>query len=289
MFKDYDDPQQLRRIQVLLTRVLAEFDRVCTELGTPYVLYGGTAIGAVRHKGFIPWDDDVDVCMLREDYECFLAKAPAILDERFEIANSRTDVDFPNMFSVLGLRGTKFISEFIKDSPYKMPLSIDIFPLDTVPKGRCKSRLQMVQAWLWGRLMYMQGTPKPVLGFDSLLSRVIHVGTGFIYWTMKVLGVAPSDLQRRWERAARRYEGTRSASVTDMTDRNPSAWKVTPEELYPSVVTQFEDLMLPLPRNYDQVLTRGYGDYMELPPVGQRKNHQPFLVDLGQYAETDPS
>ena len=66
-FKSYENAVELRRVQVVSTKILAEFDRVCRELDIPYVVYGGTAIGAVRHQGFIPWDDDVDIEMTRSE------------------------------------------------------------------------------------------------------------------------------------------------------------------------------------------------------------------------------
>ena len=85
----------LRKVQKLLTLILAELDRVCRRIGVSYAIYGGTAIGAIRHGGFIPWDDDIDVMMTRADYERFLAEAPALLDERFRLDNTRTREDFP--------------------------------------------------------------------------------------------------------------------------------------------------------------------------------------------------
>ena len=94
-FKEYENPEELVRVQELSTRILGELDRVCRKLGINYAVYGGTAIGAVRHKGFIPWDDDVDVCLERSEYERFLRDAPSELGDEFEIVNSRTRDDFP--------------------------------------------------------------------------------------------------------------------------------------------------------------------------------------------------
>ena len=68
-FQEYDNPEELKKVQELSTKLLGEFDRVCRELDIPYVVWAGTALGAVRHHGFIPWDDDVDVAMVRNDYE----------------------------------------------------------------------------------------------------------------------------------------------------------------------------------------------------------------------------
>ena len=76
MYKQYENPEELRNIQLVQVDILREMDRVCQKLNIPYFLTGGTAIGAVRHGGFIPWDDDIDVVLLRDDYERFLAEAP---------------------------------------------------------------------------------------------------------------------------------------------------------------------------------------------------------------------
>lgn len=100
-YKEYENPEELRHVQRVSTRILGELDRVCRKLDIPYVVYGGTAIGAVRHKGFIPWDDDVDVCMARPDYERFLREAPSELGEEYAIANTRTNPEFPSVYSYL--------------------------------------------------------------------------------------------------------------------------------------------------------------------------------------------
>lgn len=288
-FKEYDDPELLRKVQLVLTKILREFDRVCRELDIPYVVYGGTALGAVRHQGFIPWDDDVDVCMTRADYEQFLQRAPAVLGDEFVLENARTHADFPNMLTNLVLKDTYFIPEFIKDSPYRMPLGLDIFPFDNVPSDRWRYRLQSTSTWFWGRLLYLQGTPSPYLEIEGPLRSLILVATSAIYRTLRLLRVKPGTLQRRWERAARRYEKKNTRLMADYTDRDPMAWAVSYADLYPAIDVPFEDITVRLPREYDKILRRGYGDYMQLPPVEKRKNHQPFLIDLGKYGAEDLS
>lgn len=81
-YKEYN-AQELRRLQLISVDILEELDRVCRLLDIPYFIYAGTAIGAIRHGGFIPWDDDIDVGMLRDDYERFLLEAPAVFVWRF--------------------------------------------------------------------------------------------------------------------------------------------------------------------------------------------------------------
>jgi len=287
-FEAYEDQKLLRRIQLVLVKILEEFDRICHELDIPYTVYGGSTIGAIRHRGFIPWDDDVDVCMTRVDYERFLREAPQVLREEFAIENSRTHADFPNMFSFLTLRETLFIPEFIKKSSYRMPLKIDIFPLDNVANDPKDFARQRRATWFWGRMLYLQGTPAPVMSLTGVTRKIALSATFLVYWSLRITRVSPRFLQHQWEKAARRYEGESSKAMADFAMGDPENWAVSYLDLYPARDMPFENIIVKVPREYDAVLRKGYGDYMQLPPVDQRKNHQPFLIDLGKYSEEDP-
>lgn len=289
--KEFDDPHLLRQVQLALKKVLEEFDRICRELEIPYVVYGGTAIGAVRHQGFVPWDDDVDVLMTRADYERFLVEAPARLGDEYRIDNTRNRDDFPYMFTKLVLKGTLLIPEFAKESRYRMPVFLDILPVDNIPDDPRKFGAQSRRSWFWGRLLFLQGTPKPFLTIDGPLRVAIHAATTVIHWGIRLLGITPRSIQARWERAVRKYEDQETRQMADFTMRDPQNWTVTRDELFPAVDVPFEDITVKLPRAYDAMLRRGYGDYMQLPPVEKRTNHRPHLVDLGPYGElgtTDP-
>lgn len=147
---------------MLLTYILSEFDRVCGQIGVDYALYGGSAIGAVRHGGFIPWDDDIDVFMLRPDYERFLREAPAHLSEGFRIDNQTSVPRYHLLFSKLGLTGTVFRSQGEVNPDYTPPIFLDIFPLDTVPADAKRFRSMCRKTWWWGRLLFLSGIPTPV-------------------------------------------------------------------------------------------------------------------------------
>lgn len=282
-YKEFDDPELLRHLQKVMTRILAEFDRVCTELDLPYVVYGGTAIGAVRHQGFVPWDDDIDICMTRADYERFLIEAPAVLGHEYRLDNTRTNPDFPFMFTKLVLRDTLMVPEFCKKSKYQMPLFLDILPVDNVPDDIKAYRKQARATWFWGRLVYVAGTPQPYLAVDGVARALIHTATTIAYWLLRLTGMTPRRLQRHWERAARRYEHVQTKKMTDFSMRDPENWEVTLDELFPAIEVPFEDITTKIPKEYDTLLRRGYGDYMQLPPVEQRKNHQLYILDMGKY------
>ena len=116
--QDATDPELLNKIHAALIMILRELDAACEQLGISYVVCGGTAIGAARHKGFIPWDDDVDVYMPRGDYERFLAEAPAILPPEFEVLSSRSHPDYPKTFGILGLVGSTFTPQVARNRKF---------------------------------------------------------------------------------------------------------------------------------------------------------------------------
>lgn len=282
-FKAYEDSEELRQVQRASVLILEEFIRVCECLDIPYVVSDGTALGAARHRGFIPWDDDIDVALFRNDYERFLAEAPALLKDTFVLDNARNQKDFPCVYSFLGLRDTVFIPEFFKTCPYKKPLTIDIFPFDVVPNDAKKYRKQCRRTWVWGRLMFLRATPAPYLALGGAQRTVVLAACRAAHALLKLFHMTPAFIQHKWDNAARAYEREPTGQFTNFSDRDPRTLQVSDSEVYPAVEVPFERLVVKLAQGYDDILRREYGDYMRLPPVEQRKNHYPYRLDLGAY------
>lgn len=284
MTSSYDaDPVLLSGIQRATTKVLGELHRVCAELDLPYVVCGGTAIGAVRHQGFIPWDDDADIYMPRADYERFLAEAPAVLGGDYRLLDPRTTPDYPQTFAVLGLAGTQFVSQAVRKRPFRMPIGVDIFPLDVKPEDEAAFRRQTRATWLWGRLLFLRSTPTPAVSLPFPLGPAAGLVMYGVHWGLRALGVRPRTLQRRWERAARSFEDADSPWLADYSTRDPWHWSMRRDQIFPTIEVPFEDITVKLPRDYDAILRRSYGDYMELPPESERRNHQPHHIDFGDF------
>lgn len=282
-FKEYKDPDELKRLQKITSLVLKEFIRVCEILGIRYVVWAGTAIGAVRHQGFIPWDDDVDVAMLREDYERFLCEAPKVLDGAFQIENSRLLDEYPLSFSYLAAKGTVNIPEFFETCEWKRSIGIDIFPLDKVSSNPKTLRRQLRGTWFWGRIGFLRATPRPYLAFDGAKRALVYMVCGIAHYVLRVFHVSPKWIQKRFDRYAllARYE--ESNLYADFSDRHPLDWSASESELYPAEKGNFESFSVMLPHMCDRLLTREYGAYMVLPPVEERKNHHPVELDFGEY------
>lgn len=280
------DDRTLRRVQLLTTRILEEFDRLCRELDIPYSVYGGTAIGAIRHKGFVPWDDDADVLMRRPDYERFLRQAPALMDDRFRLDSTRTDPQFPFMFAKLVLKDTLFIPEFAKDAEYRMPIFIDILPLDFIPDDQRIFASMSRKSWFWGRLLFLYGAPKPyILGMSGARLTVIHALTTIIHHGVHLCRMSPRKIQSHWDAAVRRYEHNPTDRLADFTMRDPHKWIMSETELRSPIDVPFEDITVKISRAYDDMLRRQYGDYMIVPSEDQRWDHCAHIVDFGPYEE----
>ena len=281
------DPATLAAIQRVTKRCLAEIDRVCTLLDIRYVAYGGTAIGAVRHQGFIPWDDDGDVCMPRPDYERFIAEAPAVLRDEFFIASPASHSDFPISFGVLGLKGSEFISKVAKDRPFRMPIGVDLFVLDEIAEDPARFRAQLRGTWLWARLMFLRSIPTPPTGLPTPARQLAAAAMACAHWGMRALSVNEASLYRRWLRAALkgRDNPVKAADGTtlygDFSTRDPRLWSASEAELFPGRSVPFDDITVRIPAAYDVVLTRGYGDYMRIPDPSDRVTHEPYRIVFG--------
>lgn len=291
------DPATLAAIQRITKRCLAEIDRVCTLLDIRYVAYGGTAIGAVRHQGFIPWDDDGDVCMPRPDYERFIAEAPAVLRDEFFIASPASHSDFPISFGVLGLKGSEFISKVAKDRPFRMPIGVDLFVLDEIAEDPARFRAQLRGTWLWARLMFLRGVGNPPTGLPTPARQAASAVMLGVHFALRALRITERGLYRRWLRAAMlgakknasaasgAAPADRPVLLGDFSTRDPMRWSATTDELFPAREVPFEDITIRVPRDHDAVLTRGYGDYMRVPEESERVNHKPFHIVLGPHAD----
>ena len=281
------DPATLAAIQRVTRRCLAEIDRVCDLLGVRYVAYGGTAIGAVRHRGFIPWDDDGDVCMPRADYERFIAEAPALLGDEFFIASPASHSNYPISFGVLGLKGSEFVSKVAKDRAFRMPIGVDLFVLDEIAADPARFRSQSRGTWLWARLMFLRSIPNPPTGLPTPARQLASAAMACAHWGMRALRVNEASLYRRWLRSA--LKGREKPQIApdgttlygDFSTRDPRRWSASEGELFPAKSVPFDDITVRIPAAYDAILTRGYGDYMRVPDPQDRETHEPFHIVFG--------
>lgn len=266
----------LRRVQLIELEIAKEVKRVCDENGIRYFLYRGTFLGAVRHKGFIPWDDDMDIGMLRSDYEKFCRIAPQKLDKAYCFQNWHTDQNYALPFGKVRKRNTVFVEAKCARLP-ENGIYIDIYPLDFAPEDDRARKALANQLLHLFRVKLMKSKYTPWMEEDRI---VWKKRIGYLVYQTLALFVSQKTLVRRYETlVAAVPEGNTlyEQSALPVVYYFDRGWCAETEEYL------FEDTLFSGPKQYDAFLSSLYGDYMQLPPEDKRENrHQIKELDLGK-------
>lgn len=270
-----DITQQVKCAQMDL---LTELHRICEKWDIPYFLIGGTLIGAIRHEGFIPWDDDLDVGMLRKDYDRFWQVCEKELDPQYYLHDWNTDPRCPNPFTKLKIRGTHYPEKISAKSGMDDGIFIDIFPFDNTP-GEPKLRKKQARQMRFCRKVLLVRC-RFSLGEGSVPKKLV-------YGALKLASCVRSV--KGWKKTAQRiqtrYNDRQTETVTNMGGSYSYERESHPRaELAQTVLHPYEAGMYRIPQGYDSLLRRCYGDYMQLPPEDQRVGvHYVQGIDFGSY------
>ena len=124
-----------RKLQLIQVSIVEDIDRICRDNGLKYYIIGGTLLGAVRHKGFIPWDDDIDLVMYRDDYNKFISIIQSEYSEKYFLQNFYTDKHYTRYIAKVRLNGTHLTESYLDNSKSHDGIYVDIFPLDYTKKN----------------------------------------------------------------------------------------------------------------------------------------------------------
>ena len=255
------DLQAMNELQQIEFDLFLCFDEICKKLDLKYFLLSGSALGAVRHGGFIPWDDDLDVGMYREDYNKFMELAPSMLPKEYFLQNYKTDPKTPFVFAKLRNSNTAFIETAISKFHMHHGIYIDIFPLDGYPeKASAKKHLEIKKKIFQWKLH---------CGFD-IPRRFRSAAVSFV---LRLLGYHKrlAKTNARFEALISRYKVADSDIVCSHGNRY-GAKDYMPKEIYgEGVYMTFEGVQARIPAKYDEYLTRLYGDWHTPPPMKERE------------------
>lgn len=256
------DIEELKQVQL---EILADVHQFCQKRNIRYSLAFGSLLGAVRHKGYIPWDDDIDIMMPRSDYENFLKWYG---NERYQVANSDTmDSYFLPYAKVYDTR--TWVEEFM-EYPMEYGVNIDVFPLDNLPDSddELKSFLQHKQLWnCLFELKRIKTTPQRLLLKNSIL----------VLAHMLLYPVSIYSISKRMRKLSEKYADipTRRIGIVAPSDNNiREIWDRRVFDEY--TLLPFEGINVQVMKNYHQFLTAAYGDYKQLPPKEKRVSHHSF-------------
>ncbi len=267
---------QLRQLQLIQLEILKQIDQLCRKYSISYSLYAGTLLGAVRHQGFIPWDDDLDICMSRADYQRFLQAWEEVRPVGYILQNKENSPEFSQSFSKIRKNHTCFLETKWEIGRYHTGIYVDVFPIDRIPEGHLKRRLFQLRCVQY-QLLTREYTPPEA----SMVQKVV---AGII------LGLSPKK-----DRPAQRQKLLKKIERFNCRD-----------ELQTVAIETYRSIQTPLPKDFMTVftdlpfenstfmcsaawheyLTAKFGEYLKLPPEKERTwRHHPLILDFNRNYE----
>ena len=265
-------PETLRKLQLKELDTLVYFKEFCDKNNLLFYLCGGCCIGSLRTGGFIPWDDDIDILMPRDDYEKLYKLWDNDKQERFKLLRTDEKIFTGNIFTTIVDTETTCVKANQAHLDIPFGIMMDIFPIDGCPKGKFKRTMQKLNAMIYS-LFLAQIVPENHGGIMAL-------GSKFLLSIVK----SPKAREKKWRNAERRmskYIISDCEYITELCEGVHSMQPEYPKEWFASAVyREFEGLQMPIPVGYDPYLKKAFGDYMKLPPEDKQKpHHDMILVD----------
>lgn len=254
--------EEIKVLHKIELEMLVEFDRICRKHTIKYSIDGGTLLGAIRHQGFIPWDDDADVIMNRNEYEKFILVVDAELDSsRFYYQDMERTSGYRWGYGKLRRRNTEFIRCDQEYMPYEQGIFMDVFVCDNVPDNYVLRCICNFHSFLYRKIFYAK------VG--------VHNSKGMMRVVYEILNLIPEEaIKYRYLRYVKFRNHRKSNWVKCLTFPACNREYGYKREWYEDTIEmEFEGVMLMGCRKYDEYLRFLYGNYMELPPLEKRKVH----------------
>lgn len=268
---DWIENEELRRLQLTELEILKEIEKVCRKYGIAYSLHFGSLLGAIRHGGFIPWDDDLDISMSRAEYNRFLEAWEEEKPNGFFLQNKENTPAFTQSFSKVRKNHTCFLQYEWEKGRYHTGIFVDVFPIDRIPMNQPAKLL-----FQWNAMFYQVLTREFVPPRGSILQKVV---------SKILLTVVPpqirSGVRRKKLAAITKYENREDLPRVGI-QTNWGIQHPLPATLTDSfVMFPFEDGDYPCTAVWEEFLNIEYKNYKEFPPVEKRVwTHHPLVLDF---------
>lgn len=250
-----------KKVWAVCLDLLLKLDAVCKKHNLRYYLAYGTLIGAVRHKGFIPWDDDVDVMMFRSDYDK-LAELPEEFESPYFLQNAHTDSGVGSPVMKIRNSNTCQFNKLLNWGGYNSGMALDIFPLDNFVEEKAEEEFNYIFKTRYKNILYMKNQSPYRSEKDVELFKEFE-------------GMNTADVNDDLHRVARKHENEETDKVwmpfsAKGKYKTNIFWK---EDFAEVLLLDFEHVKLPCPKGYDRILKTTYGEYMGFPKVEDRGNY----------------
>lgn len=255
--------EELLQLQSIQKEMIVEVDRICRKCGIHYNMVGGTMLGAIRHQGYIPWDDDADIGFLRNEYEKFREACKTELNqEKYYMQDLRDTKGYRWGYGKLRRKNTEFIRLNQEFMPYEQGISIDLMPFDNVPDNPVLRKIHFFECFLFRKIFWSQ------VGARTEKNRIIKI----VY---KMLDKIPFELVIKvYQSFIEKGRNRKTELVRILTFPTPKGIYGYNRKWYTKLKKyKFDELELPGAADYHGYLSVKYGDYMTFPPEDKRKIH----------------
>lgn len=259
--------------------LLAEIDRVCVKYDIPYVVYYGTLLGCVRHQGYVPWDDDIDIALLREDFDRLMAVLKDELPAECVVHNPLTDDDSMEFWASVANADTISIEPSRLQKYHGCPfmVGIDIYPLDKIPDD-LEARNQLLEdcKWLWTTYRLAKNKEDKTREEEEALEKLLRELERRYHTKIYSDKPYPAQILRVAHQVARSQNRYSCSNVSVYHNFLDMPECLLQEEWFKNIqLAPFEELMVPVPDHADDILSALYGDYMVMKPMTQSHDY-PF-------------
>lgn len=263
------------RVQEEEHNIMQQIIAICRRHNLTYFAIGGTAVGAVRHQGFIPWDDDIDIAMPRKDYDRFLKYAAAELPAGYHLQHFHTEPASPFYFTKIRRDNTLFVEYYLRDLPIHHGIFVDIFPFDNVPVNPIIRKLHYHSCWFFYQLFLAKS-------LSTVLSSCRTEKATYKSFIRKTLHVFLTPIPKHWlfnllDWGVQLFNSRDTEEISHIVRKR---LRVKLCDLYPIRYLPFNEYEIPVPNNYDAYLRAQFGQYDILPPENKRHSHLPYRIEF---------
>lgn len=275
------DADILKKLQKIELEMFKDFAELCDRNEINYFAIAGSAIGAMRHQGMIPWDDDIDIGMLREDYEKLLRIVPKQLDKKYRLNGPDSVNKYYNLVPNISKVGTRFIVD-LAEGNFDIGIFMDIFVFENISNDKKEIKKQIRKTRLWRNLYVLSNINYfRFLNGESLSMKVRYMICGVIHYILKIIHGRTEWIYKNYLKHALKYNG-QTDNYTILGDPFAKILCIKREDIFPLREIPFEDTKIKVPNSCEKMLTTRFGNYMELPPKDKRINHCPVILELGE-------
>lgn len=262
--------EELKEVQKIQQELIGEVARICKKCGIHFNMVGGTMLGAIRHRGYIPWDDDADIGFLRKEYEKFREACKTELDPgKYYFQDLRDTQGYRWGYGKLRRKGTEFVRLGQEFMPFEKGISIDLMPFDNVPDGWLSRRIHFFVCFLYRKIFWS--------AVGSRTEKNLWKRAGYQMLNLLPMSIVIPSFQRFIDAGQRK----KTKLVRILTFPTPKGVYGYERKWYTHLTRYpFEEMVLPGASDYDGYLRVKYGSYMELPPVEKRKIHPVSKLQL---------